>query len=166
MSIPRAPRAHEKEVVVLILRWWRHPDVARWRVRLVPRRPGRGEAYPGQAMVEFALSITVFLYLVMGIVDLGRAFVTHNLIASAVREGARYGTIPGRTDAQIVGYATGTLGGIPGIAITAMPPITVSGVPVIVQASATFIPITPLVAQVCCGGGSLTLQARSTMVVE
>ena len=47
----------------------------------------------GQSMVEFALILPVFLLLVFGTVDLGRAIFYQSLLNSAVRDGARYGTI-------------------------------------------------------------------------
>jgi Flp pilus assembly protein TadG len=44
-------------------------------------------------MVEFALVLPVFLMLVFGTVDLGRAIFYQSLINNAVRDGARYGTV-------------------------------------------------------------------------
>lgn len=43
----------------------------------------------GQALVEFALVIPVFLLLVMGIFDLGRAVYANNTINNAAREAGR-----------------------------------------------------------------------------
>jgi Flp pilus assembly protein TadG len=43
----------------------------------------------GQALVEFALIIPIFLVLVFGIVDAGRLVFTYNTIANAARAGAR-----------------------------------------------------------------------------
>jgi hypothetical protein len=47
----------------------------------------------GAAVVEFALVLPIFLLIVFGIIDFGRAFYTVNNIISAVREGSRYGAI-------------------------------------------------------------------------
>jgi Flp pilus assembly protein TadG len=44
-------------------------------------------------MVEFALVLPVFLMLVFGTVDLGRAIFYQSLLNNAVRDGARYGTV-------------------------------------------------------------------------
>ena len=121
----------------------------------------------GQAMVEYALGLMIFLSLIIGVVDFGRAFVTHNLLANTAREGARYGTIPGRTEAEIISYAS-SKAGLPGITVTVenrgTPGSTTD--PVVVSASSTFVPITPLIEQLCCSGGSLVLSARSSMLVE
>ncbi len=61
-------------------------------MRSAMRRPrttvGSGRQH-GQALVEFSLAILIFLTLVMGIVDLGRAIYTMNGVAQAAREIAR-----------------------------------------------------------------------------
>lgn len=43
----------------------------------------------GQALVEFALIFPVFILLLFGILDLGRAIYAYNTVADAAREGAR-----------------------------------------------------------------------------
>jgi Flp pilus assembly protein TadG len=43
----------------------------------------------GQALVEFALVFPVFLIILFGIVDFGRAIYAYNTLANAAREGAR-----------------------------------------------------------------------------
>jgi hypothetical protein len=45
----------------------------------------------GAAIIEFALVAPLLLVLVWGIIETGRAFYTINGLASAVRDGARYG---------------------------------------------------------------------------
>ena len=52
------------------------------------RRTGRG-----QALVEFALVITILFFVLMGVFDLGRGIYAFNVVASAAREGARYGIV-------------------------------------------------------------------------
>ena len=52
-------------------------------------RPRKGKARRGQALVEFALVLPVFLLLIFGIVDAGRLIYTYNTVANAAREGAR-----------------------------------------------------------------------------
>lgn len=52
-------------------------------------RSGR-QAGAGQTMVEFALTLSIFLLFVLGIVDLSRAVYARSVIANAAREGARY----------------------------------------------------------------------------
>ena len=43
----------------------------------------------GQGLVEFALVFPVFILLLFGILDLGRAVYAYNTIGDAAREGAR-----------------------------------------------------------------------------
>ena len=52
----------------------------------------------GQALVEFSLSIIIFLVLMMGIVDLGRGIYMFNGVSQAAREIARVASVhPGTT---------------------------------------------------------------------
>jgi hypothetical protein len=46
---------------------------------------------PGQALVEFALAITVFMLLVLGTFDLARAYLAYTVVTNAAREASRYG---------------------------------------------------------------------------
>jgi Flp pilus assembly pilin Flp len=51
-------------------------------------RRGRGDR--GAAMIEFALAFVVLATIVLGAIDLGRAFATWNQVKNAAREGAAY----------------------------------------------------------------------------
>ena len=53
----------------------------------VLRRPRR--AHRGQALVEFALAIPIFVLLLMGIFDLGRAVYAYSTLNNAAREAGR-----------------------------------------------------------------------------
>lgn len=59
------------------------------------RRPSRGAA-----AVEFAFVAPVFLLLVFGILEFGRAVMLHQMLTNGARECARYAIVPGRTDEQ------------------------------------------------------------------
>lgn len=54
----------------------------------------------GQALVELAVTITILLLIVFGIIEFSRIGYTYILVAHASREGARMGAL-GRTDDQI-----------------------------------------------------------------
>lgn len=54
-------------------------------------RRWRGDC--GTAMVEFAIVLPIFLFVIWCIVDFARAFYTQNSLATAVREGARYAAV-------------------------------------------------------------------------
>ena len=51
------------------------------------------ERMKGQALVEFALSITVFLMLLMAVFDFGRAIYMNNGLSQAAREVARTASV-------------------------------------------------------------------------
>ncbi len=57
--------------------------------RHAARRGGGDAGSRGQALVEFSLSVMVFLVFVVGIVDVGRAIYVYNGLAEAAREIAR-----------------------------------------------------------------------------
>ena len=55
----------------------------------------------GQAMVEFALLLPVLVLLVMGVLDIARAWGTQQVVTNAAREGARVGILPASTTATV-----------------------------------------------------------------
>ena len=52
-------------------------------------------------MVEMALVLPVFLMLIMGIIEFGRAMMVSNLVTNAAREGARMAVLDGSTNAEV-----------------------------------------------------------------
>ena len=57
---------------------------------------------PGQALVEWAVAMTMLLGICLGGVDLGRAFGVNIGLTNAARVGARYAVVvPSATDTQI-----------------------------------------------------------------
>ena len=49
--------------------------------------------FSGQSVVEFALVSLVFMLIIFGTIDLGRAVFVRTMFTNAVREGARYGMV-------------------------------------------------------------------------
>lgn len=49
----------------------------------------RRDSQRGQALVEFSLALIPFLFMLMGVIDLGRGIYTNNGVAQAAREIAR-----------------------------------------------------------------------------
>jgi hypothetical protein len=45
---------------------------------------------PGQALVEFALAVSIFLLLVLGTFDTARAYLAYTVVTNAAREASRY----------------------------------------------------------------------------
>ena len=80
-------------------------------LKLIRRRTEndqRGEK--GQALVEFALLVPIFLILMFAIVDFGMGFHSWITVTNSAREGARLGAVSASTDditARV--YATATL---------------------------------------------------------
>ena len=73
-------------------------------------RPGRWQRDRGAAAVEFALVLPILLLFVMGTIEWGWFFFTHQRVVNAAREGARAGTLvpppPNGTTAQMQSEAT------------------------------------------------------------
>jgi Flp pilus assembly protein TadG len=60
-----------------------------------PRRQVRARSTSGQATAEFALVIGVLIFIMLGVVDLGRLVAMQSAVVTASREGARYGSATG-----------------------------------------------------------------------
>jgi hypothetical protein len=63
----------------------------------------------GQALVEFAVVLPVFIVAILGIFDFGRVIWARNMLETAARSGARYAIVHGDTNGQTcpVGPAEG-----------------------------------------------------------
>jgi Flp pilus assembly protein TadG len=55
----------------------------------------------GATLVEFAVVVPIFLLFVMGLVEIGRAFMSSHLLTNAARVGCRQGILEGQTTATI-----------------------------------------------------------------
>ncbi len=60
-------------------------------LKLIRNRKEKGEK--GQALVEFALLVPIFLILMFAIVDFGMGFHSWITVTNSAREGARYGAV-------------------------------------------------------------------------
>jgi Flp pilus assembly protein TadG len=68
-------------------------------LNLIRRRREKGEK--GQAIVEFALLVPIFLILLFAIVDFGMGFYSWITVTNSAREGARLGAVQA-TEQQII----------------------------------------------------------------
>ena len=115
----------------------------------------------GQALVEFSLTIVIFLVIVMAIVDLGRGIYMFNGVSQAAREIARVASVhPGTTfgGSEITAVVNTQKGLIPNLGnptfacvdIDGGPGLDADGCPtgaqVTVTISAAYSPITPLMS--------------------
>jgi Flp pilus assembly protein TadG len=55
--------------------------------------PGCGSSRRGNAMVEFAIGFSLLIAAFTGVYRFGYTFFVYNILESAVREGARYGSL-------------------------------------------------------------------------
>lgn len=62
----------------------------------------------GQALVEFALTVIIFLMLVMGVLDVGRGIFMYNGVSQAAREIARVTSVHPGTGLGTAGWAPST----------------------------------------------------------
>ena len=62
---------------------------------------GDNHARHGAVMVEMALVLPLFLMLVLGIIEFGRAMMIANLVTNAAREGARMAVLDGSTNTEV-----------------------------------------------------------------
>lgn len=127
----------------------------------------------GQALVEFSLTVLIFLVMLMGIFDLGRAIYMYNGVAEAAREIARVTSVhPGSTlgnSAETTAVVNTQKGLIPNLgnptfACKDIDNSAVSGEclkpdhAVKVTISAVYTPVTPILSFI----GNITLQSSST----
>lgn len=128
----------------------------------------RGER--AQSIVELALSLPVFILLVMGIVDFGLGLRAYVMVNNSSREGARYAIVcPSVLDddlikARVASYSNGLVA-TGDVYVTWQTPLQrcKSGDSVKVEATTNYKYITPLSAFL---PGPLRLTASSTMRVE
>jgi Flp pilus assembly protein TadG len=138
----------------------------------------------GQALVEMALVVPIFLIIVMSIVDFGWALRDYITITNAAREGARLGVLGCANTTQetaikqrVVDYSGSLLTATSQVQVDANPSTT--GVdacsatspgstnPLKIKASYTYNFITPLGSFVSSlSGKTLTLSSSTTMRVE
>ena len=131
-----------------------------------PRRSiVRDTASPGQGIVEFALASTIFLMIVLGTIDFGRAIFLAAELRNAVREGTAVGRLqPTNTTAiksAVVNHGTGN--GIPSgsVTVSCTGGCTTGGT-ITVSASVGFQAVT----QDLLGISPITMSASSTVDIE
>lgn len=124
--------------------------------------------YQGQSLVEFALILPLFMLIVLGVFDFGRAIYGYSALHNAAREGARYGAIHPCDAAGITNMAQQMAVGL-GEGVTVTPAIEyVGAVPerIRVRVSYQFNTVTPLIGNFLGSGGSITLSSQSHHHIE
>jgi len=70
-------------------------------MRTLPNRKRRVQRRVGAAVAEFAVVAPLFLMIVFGMFEFGRAIMVHQVLVNASREGARIAVLDGATIAQV-----------------------------------------------------------------
>lgn len=65
------------------------------------QNPNLQTSQKGQALVEFAIAFPVFLFIVLGIIEIGYLMFVYSSVYSATREAARYGSSVGSNEAGV-----------------------------------------------------------------
>ncbi|MBF6606748.1 MAG: pilus assembly protein [Chloroflexi bacterium] len=164
-------------------------------MRSTPRiSPRRRVGRSGQALVEFALVVPLLFFMMVIIIDFGRALYIQTALQNGAREGARFGIVhptwvtaadranpdnivyrastePAATVSAVNATVTCTTPG--GVTSTATSPVSlspayvscaVSGGRIDVKITYDFTPLTPLISNVV--GTSLTLSGHTRMTIE
>ena len=140
-------------------------------------RRRRSERSGGQSLVEFALGITVFLTILIGLVDLARAAFLFNGVSEAAREIARVTSVhPGTTTLGSSSETTAAVSAeralVPGITVDSYACIDISGAAVSgtclagnwvrVSVRTSFQPILPLLSPF----GPITFATASSAKIQ
>lgn len=126
----------------------------------------------GQALVEFALVISLLAFLLLGIFDFGYAVFTNNLLNNAAREGARAGSIISNSNTTICNRIRNTAPTLNfacdqdiGVRILISPQASrIYEQPITITVRYNYVPLTPIVGWFSPGG--IRLSATSAMIVE
>ena len=131
----------------------------------------------GQGLVEFALAITIFLTVFVGIVDMARAVFTFNGVSEAAREIVRETSVhPGTgamgTSPESVAMVTTQRGLVQGLSVTSYTCVDLAGDPITgtckpgdwvrVSVQATFTPVMPLLTAL----GPIVLSSVSSAEIQ
>lgn len=65
----------------------------------------------GTTLVETAFVLPVFMFFVLGLVEVGNALMVQNVLRSATRAGARLGATDGKSTSDVTSYVNQVIGG-------------------------------------------------------
>jgi Flp pilus assembly protein TadG len=115
----------------------------------------------GQSMVEVALAMPLLILILVGILDLGRAFFTYITISDAAAEGAAYASVHPNDTIEVTNRVVDSSNGLvllDSSMVTIQPPVTIAaGSPITVTVDFEYTVITPLISSFVSDG--LTLRA-------
>lgn len=132
---------------------------------ITPPRPEH-EDRSGQSLVEFALVLPIFLILILGLFDFGRAIYTANAINNAARIATRVAIVDQNEDLiqqTAADEAPGSGLQPSNVLITYSCTHQIQICSATVNVTAAYTPATPLIGAIV---GPITLQASSEMPIE
>jgi Flp pilus assembly protein TadG len=126
----------------------------------MPTRRRREAA--GQSMVEFALVLPVFILILIGLFDVGRAIHAYNTVANAARAGARVAIV--NQDETEIRDRVLEMGGSIGLtdADVTLASCSTAGCPFSITVEYVYVPATPLIGNVF----NPTISSTAQMPVE
>ena len=147
-------------------------------IRYRQSRPIARRHEQGQSLIEFSLMGIALVTILLGLVDLGRAYFTYLALKDAAAEGAYFGSVypqcasvsgpctaPDTVDYRIRNSSPkGSLVDWSSASITSTVPATTPGESITVTVSYQYQLITPVIGAIV-GGQDLTLRARSVAVI-
>lgn len=125
----------------------------------------RKRSFPGQDLIEFAITLPIFMVLVFGFIDLGRAAYYFSALQNGARESARYAIVtPGITEVGIETMVQNRLIGLNMNDVAVLPLIWTDDI-VTVTLQFSFQPVNPILSSVF-PGGLISMESSSTMLRE
>ena len=127
---------------------------------MLKRVKNKRKSERGQALVELALVLPVFIFIFFGIMEVSRLWQTVNTLSSAAREGARVAAVTSPDVSQLTAAASRilTAGNISNATISIAGPN--ANAEVTVTVSMTY---SPLTGSIIPGFGSIPLTRTTTM---
>jgi Flp pilus assembly protein TadG len=142
--------------------------VRRIRLQRVRRRRRDIDQCRGAAVVEFAIVVPIFILLIIGFIELGRALMVQQVLTNASRVGARAATMLNSTQAEVIDavsdYAESVSVPSTQIVVTPDPAAATTGQEVTVSVSVDFSNVSWLPSPWFLNGATLT--ASSVMRKE
>ncbi|HET7038079.1 MAG TPA: TadE/TadG family type IV pilus assembly protein [Thermomicrobiaceae bacterium] len=136
------------------------------------RRHGKDRGQLGQGMVELAVVLPLLLVILLGTIDLGRAFYTYVALTNAAREAARYAAVndTNASSSQVLQEFTASNGSdISGCASGSLTFVGSGGGrgnDYTVTVSCQFTLVTPLNVLLGAAGNQVTISSTATFVWE
>ena len=124
----------------------------------------RERSFRGQDLVEYAITLPIFMLLVFGFIDLGRAAYYFSALQNGAREGARYAIVNPGNYSGIENMVQNRVVGLDLDDLIVPPPVWTDDT-VTVTVKFSFKPVNPILSSVF-PGGLISMESSSTMLRE